>query len=82
MFFLYILKSLKDNKLYIGTTSNINRRLKQHNSGFSKSTKFRKPFVLIYQEKYFTRNDACKREWFFKNTSEGNILMRKLIKLN
>lgn len=80
MYFLYILRSLKDNKLYIGITDNIERRLKQHNSGYSKSTGYRIPFVLIYKEEYPTKNGAAKREWYFKNTGEGNKLMRELIK--
>jgi len=79
MHFLYILKSLKDSKLYIGTTNNLHRRLKQHNNGQSKSTKYRRPFVLIYQEIYPSKNQAMKREWYFKNTGEGNKLMRTLI---
>ena len=79
MHHLYILKSLKDNKLYIGTTNNVYKRLTQHNKGQSKSTKSRRPLSLIYSEKYSSRSEAMKREWYFKNTSEGNILMRKLI---
>jgi len=79
MYFLYILRSLKDNKLYIGTSNNIEARLKQHNNGLSKSTKYRRPFKLIYKEKYNARSDAMKREWYFKNTSEGNKLMRQLL---
>ncbi len=79
MFYLYILRSLKDNKLYIGTTNNIEIRLEQHNAGLSKSTKYRRPFKLIYIEEYKSRSDAMKREWYFKNTTEGNKLMRKLI---
>lgn len=80
MHYLYILRSLKDNKLYIGTTDNISRRLKQHNNGQSGSTKYRRPFTLIYKENYPSKNQAMKREWYFKNTGEGNKLMRTLIK--
>ena len=79
MHYLYILKSLKDNKLYIGTTNNISKRVNQHNKGQSKSTKFRRPLILNYSEQYLSRSEAMKREWYFKNTAEGNKLMRKLI---
>ena len=79
MHYLYILKSLRDNKLYIGSTNNLYLRLRQHNNGQSKSTKFRRPFILIYSEEYLSKSEAMKREWYFKNTSEGNILMRKLV---
>lgn len=49
MFFVYILKSLKDNNLYIGRTNNIERRLKEHNSGKVSSTKSRIPFIVLKQ---------------------------------
>ena len=79
MHYLYILRSFKDGNLYIGTTSNIEIRLSQHNKGQSKSTKFRRPFKLIYTEEFKEKSGAMKREWYFKNTTEGNKLMRKLI---
>lgn len=79
MYFLYILRSSKDKKLYIGVAADPYSRLKEHNDGHSKSTKSRGPFAMIYQEKFSTKSEAMKREWYFKNTTEGNILMRKLI---
>jgi len=80
MFTLYILRSLKDGNLYIGVTNNFKKRLNQHNDGQSKSTKFRRPFALIYKEIFKTKSEAMKREWYFKNTTEGNKLMREIIK--
>ncbi|HPT39999.1 MAG TPA: GIY-YIG nuclease family protein [Candidatus Paceibacterota bacterium] len=47
MFYVYILKSLKDNDLYIGRTNNIDRRIKEHNNGKVSSTKSRRPFVFL-----------------------------------
>jgi len=79
MYYLYILRSLKDNKLYIGATVNIETRINQHNKGQSKSTRYRRPLILIYSEQYMTKSEAMKREWYFKNTTEGNKLMRELI---
>ena len=73
MFFVYILKSLKDNNLYIGRTNNLERRLREHNAGKVRSTKSRTPFVLLkhvetvseYEsvilEKEFKK--GYKREW-------------------
>ena len=75
--FLYILRSLKDKKLYIGVSSSPEKRLIEHNKGKSKSTKYRKPFVLIYTEEFETKREAYKREWFVKNTGKGNIELRK-----
>jgi len=47
MFLVYILKSLKDNNLYIGRTNNLKRRLREHEQGKVSSTKSRRPFVLL-----------------------------------
>lgn len=62
MFSTYILKSKKDNNLYIGSTSDLNRRIKEHNAGFVQSTKHRTPFKLVYAELYACEDDARKRE--------------------
>lgn len=67
-YFTYVLRSLKDNKLYIGSTNNINRRLFEHNSGKNKSTKYRRPFILVYEEKFNNSNDARYRELQFKKS--------------
>ena len=62
MFYVYILLSQKDKKRYIGFTDNLDRRLNEHNSGLVKSTKNRRPFVLIYKEEFKEKFDAMKRE--------------------
>jgi putative endonuclease len=59
--------SLKDGKFYVGMTSNVERRLNEHNSGKSISTRYRRPFVLIYREQFATRRDARKREKYLKS---------------
>jgi len=61
-FFVYILKSLKDNQLYIGSTSNLKKRLKEHNSGLVTSTKLRRPLKLVYFEGYVSEKEARQRE--------------------
>jgi len=62
MFYLYVLKSKKDDNLYIGSTNNLRRRLFEHNNGMTQSTKSRRPFELRYYESYFNEQDARKRE--------------------
>lgn len=62
MFFVYIIKSEKDGNLYTGYTNDLRKRFKEHNSGLAKSTKFRKPWRLVYYEAYASRQDAEKRE--------------------
>ena len=68
MFYVYILKSTKDNKLYIGYTKDLKQRFLQHNKGLVESTKNRKPFKLIYYEAYLNQKDALEREKSFKNS--------------
>ena len=67
IYYLYILKSLKDSKLYVGTTKNVEERLKQHNEGITPSTRYRKPFILLYTESYNTKQEALKRERYLKS---------------
>ncbi len=62
MFSLYILKSLKDDNLYIGSTNDLKRRLGEHNSGKVESTRFRRPLKLVYAEAYSVEDEARKRE--------------------
>jgi len=71
MFYVYVLRSKKDGKLYIGFTEDLRRRLKEHNEGINISTKSRRPFELVYYEAYKSQTDARKREIklkLFKNT--------------
>ncbi|MBL7159827.1 GIY-YIG nuclease family protein [Candidatus Microgenomates bacterium] len=77
MYFVYILKSLKDNKYYIGQTNNLANRTKQHNNGKVRTTKHRKPLKLIYKESFSNREKAVKREKFFK-THKGYNYLKKL----
>jgi putative endonuclease len=61
-YYTYVLKSLKDNKLYIGWTNDLRRRLKSHNFGKVTSTKNRLPLKLIYFEGCLEKEKAIKRE--------------------
>jgi len=62
MFYVYILKSSKDNSLYLGYTNDLRRRFLEHNSGLSSYTKKHIPYKLIYYEAYQKKSDAEKRE--------------------
>lgn len=79
MHYLYILQSLKDNNFYTGTTSNLIRRLKEHNAGKNFSTAPRRPLKLIYYEAYLLKADAEDREKYLK-TSMGRRVIRKQLK--
>ena len=67
MFFAYILKSLKDQSYYYGSTNNLPNRIKIHNSGKVKYTKGHRPYTLHYYEEFRTRKEAFTRERFFKS---------------
>ena len=67
MHFIYVLQSQKDLRTYVGYTDNIERRLKQHNSGCVTSTRHRKPLRLIYLEKFVSKQEAKKRELWWKS---------------
>lgn len=66
-YFVYILLSEKDNKFYVGCTTDLDQRLHEHNSGKISATKFRRPFVRIYQEEYQDKTQAFNRERFLKS---------------
>ena len=66
MYFTYVLESKKDNKLYVGFSSNLKSRLKKHNDGFVKATKNRRPLKLIYYEACLDKAKAILREKYFK----------------
>jgi len=77
MFSVYILKSLKDNKFYIGVTNDLRRRIGEHNSGKSPSTAPRAPFKLIYCESYISEKDAKHREWNLKLHARAFAQLKK-----
>lgn len=62
MFYVYILGSLKDRDLYVGSTNDLKKRFKEHNSGKVLSTKTRTPFALLYYEAYKNEDEARHRE--------------------
>jgi putative endonuclease len=67
MFYIYILYSHKDEKLYIGCTHNVEKRLMRHQLGHVTSTRFRRPLTPIHTEEYGNKTDAFQRERFLKS---------------
>jgi len=80
MYYVYVLKSLKDNQLYVGFTDNLKRRLEEHNKGKNLSTKSRRPFKLIYFEALPTLEEAVEREKFYKSGRGHEVLYKILFK--
>ena len=79
MFYVYILKSLKDGNFYIGYSSNLKRRIQEHSNGKVKSTRNRRPLKLICYEAYLDKETALGREKYLK-TSDGKIEINRRLK--
>jgi putative endonuclease len=79
MHYTYVLQSRKDLKFYSGLTKDLKLRFKQHNSGKVESTKDRRPFDLVYYEACHNRDDAARREKYFK-TYHGKIYLKRRLK--
>lgn len=70
-FYVYILKC-QDNSFYTGYTADLNRRIREHNTGRgAKYTRARKPVELLYFEDYFSIQDAMRREREIKRLSRA-----------
>ena len=69
MFFVYILYSKNFDRYYIGMTSDVEKRVKDYNSGRTKSTKPYKPWEVIHKEKFQDRLEARKREKYLKTAA-------------
>jgi putative endonuclease len=78
MYYVYAIKSVHRNYIYVGISSNIARRLDQHNKGQNKSTKPYRPFFLFFHELLDSREKAREREIYFKHSS-GKRFLRKLL---
>jgi len=79
MYSVYVLRSLKNGKHYVGLTSKpIETRLKQHRSGSSQWTRQNGPFELVHAEQFETRALAAQREKFLKS-GHGRQLLQQII---
>jgi putative endonuclease len=67
VYYVYILKSKFDGSLYIGYTANLKKRFAEHNSGLSRATKHKLPYLLIFYEAFTDRIDAKHREVYLKS---------------
>ena len=77
MFYVYVLKSLRDGKLYIGQTHDLRKRLEEHNTAKSTATSYRGPLRLVYYEAYGARRDADRREKRLKQFKNGYTELKK-----
>ena len=77
MFYVYIIKSINFNWYYVGSTEDIEKRIHRHNSGDVASTKSRRPYILVYSEKYDTIQEARARE---KKMKQNRSIKQDIIK--
>ena len=77
-YYVYVLKSMIDGKFYTGFTSDLEERIKAHNSGKVLSTKRRIPFEIIYYEFSININDAIHREKYLKTTYGKRFIKQRV----
>jgi len=78
VFYVYVLRSQSDSGFYIGFTTNLRTRVRQHQHGESFATKSRGPWKLIYYEAYLNQEDALGREKYLKSGSGRRFLRAQL----
>lgn len=69
MYYVYILKSGKDNSRYVGVTKNLKNRLEEHNSGETTSNKSKLPFVVVWYSAFLEKQKAYEFEKYLKSSS-------------
>ena len=77
-FYVYVLQSEMDNQFYTGYTSDLQKRLEEHNMGNVHSTKNRRPLKLVYFEGCLNQQDATHREKYLKTTYGKRYLKERL----
>jgi putative endonuclease len=78
MYYFYILRSLKNQRLYLGSTPDLRSRFHSHNNGENRATKPNIPYELIYYSGFKSKKDAIECEQYFKTTAGWNRLHRML----
>jgi len=78
MHYVYVLRSARDDGLYIGYSANLRRRFTQHCEGTACATAHRRPWTLIYYEAYLDPADALGRERYLKSGAGRRFLKTQL----
>ena len=76
IFYVYIIRSLKDKSYYIGYTANLENRVWEHNFGSTRYTSHKRPWELVYSEEFENKRDALKRERFLKKQKNRAFYQR------
>ena len=80
MYTVYVLQSIKFWRYYIWYSSNIEKRIKEHNEWKTKSTKYYKPYKIVYTELYENKSEALKREKELKKMKWNNNFKKTISK--
>ncbi len=80
MYYVYVLYSEKDHGIYIGYTTSLELRFRQHQNGEARSTAHRRPLILAYYEAYACCADAQSRERFLKSGA-GRMYLKKQMRV-
>ncbi len=75
---VYVLKSINFDRYYTGMTADLERRLAEHNSGKTKSTKAYKPWKIVYKESFSSRSEARAHEKYLKSGSGREWIKKKM----
>ena len=78
MYYVYVIQSKRDKQIYTGFTGDLQKRLREHNSGRVSSTKERGPFELIYYEACLNEHDGLAREKYLKSGMGKRYLKNRL----
>jgi len=82
MYYVYVLHSLKDKKLYVGYSADLKKRISYHKKGAVAATKNRLPLEIVYYEAFKYEEDARKQELFYKTGQGRRVLKNRLSFLN
>lgn len=78
MYYVYIIQSISDKTFYTGFTTNLNKRIDDHNRKYEFSTKSGAPFSLIYYEWCLNKSDAIAREKYLKSGMGKKYIRNRL----
>jgi putative endonuclease len=78
MFYVYVLRSGKTGRRYVGSCEDLDDRVRRHNSGEAKATRHGIPWKLVHTESFLTRREAVKKERYFK-TGRGRDELDRLV---
>ena len=74
---VYILQSLSNGDIYVGSTRDFTHRIALHNNGRVKSTSGYRPWRLLEVHEFKTRNEAVRAEKFYKQHQQKEIIKRR-----